>query len=72
MGDPNPRQEKVVEIRARIETELETLSRQSQQLDESYKSAKLSLEARIELLGRLLPRVTPEIEALIKALNITI
>ena len=60
------------QIRDRIQTEIDNLTRQSRQMDEQYKTAKLSTESRLETLRKLLPKVTPEVEQLVAALGITL
>lgn len=56
----------------RIISEMASLTDQSQRLDKQYSAAKKAVESRIGFLGQLLPKVTPELEALIVALGIPV
>ncbi len=59
-------------IRERIQQEIDTLTLQSQKMDEAYKASKISTETRIVALKRLLPLVTDDLERLVQALGIQI
>lgn len=59
-----------MEIRDRILAEIDNLNLQLVQMEEQHRLAKVAIGARLSLLARLLPKLTPEVEQIITALGL--